>query len=1619
MICAGGVLHASVFSASDFNNSKISPSIMGASDKTFAQAEPDAPVQGPIKVAPKGVGKKKSPNKSRIAGPTPLVPIDRDEEDWIKEADKAIADAKYDRAIKILQALVEKNNAGYYRLSPTLFKSISLKASQMIGKLPKQALEEYRLIYEPIADAKYYRAIKTGDLGLLREILVLYANTKICKKAQAALADCYFDQGKMLSAVRNWVKLGEFKTPEDAIRLVKIITALHLAGRDDVASKYIKKLNAKFPNQIANLAGKKQKLTDFVKQMMKVKPLTVEAVSVVKNEYLGVGGQASSIDKMAPLDVVLISRWRYPRVTNNPNLDVTDMMLAIKAAKNIESNNTQISGVSLEDGIVQLSVKRPESSIREKQGEIVMPALIQPTVWKNLVIFRDDKGVVALNIKTGEVVWKGELPIYKPQTPQNRYYYNENRVIFDTGKYQVSIGGGNVYAVGDFAPPEVNENNSFRGGSQGKPKSKSNMLAAFSLKNEGCIEWLNGGSIKPKSTGDKDVDEFMQQIEYLSAPAYVSQPGSQEGRLYVVANHISHIYLVCLNAADGSLIWRQSIGQRSVKQNIYGKTIDIVKRIACVPRYKDGKIYVQTNSGLISCFDAESGRPSWAYQYRSTRHPNVSGSPRKTRCSSVLNQIIISGKYLIAKPYDSNIVFVLDKNTGEQSYPSVGFRKKARGIVMEYVDQMLVGIDSKTVAVVGENIKFIDIKSGKVKRVIPSVHAYYGRPVLAGDSLLCVCKGYLLKVNIKNYNRETIQLDDSNGILGNMVCLENKLICANAAGVAAYFNFDIAYSMLTDHINAAKTIDQKLAARYKRAKLSRNAGKFVKAKADYDQAAEEIKGQTDSHVLQYELNNNYYNLYIAQGNNAKGKQAIKFYLLAEKYAISPAQEAQMKIRLAKCYASQKQYKKAVDTAVQVGTKYGKLNVVDVKIGKAGNNIRSSKKMHLITGKAWALDTRDGFIKKLIKKHGQGIYAKYDAKAKTALDAVKATGQPGLIEKIAQEYPLSKYADQASLLAAEEYYNKAGSVSEATRRAYLRNVNRLVDSVITSRGGFSEEVRCKDKTYLTAKVIKLVIKQNKGFTRSVSLDISEMEDYLDDSIKISFANIKGDIETVLENILEGKYKFAEVNLDINPILPTPLKFAYKLLGNDALILGNKIGVPIKLGDIMFAMSECKAYVLSPGANAKVSVKAVSNLNLPLNWKSLNGQMTGFYTANISSDGKNCIVSNRKFLTAFDITTGKVLWRTNMHKFVDLQKIWGRIENFNFNSVDVGKKITVAVSRRGEILAFDNSTGSLKWKVTTPLYGNGNSSLFVNDIELLDDCVLAVANNFKRYLAYSNETGKMVFDYDAFSGGSGASVAVKRNNQYVYHGNVPASYHVSKSGEIAILSKNKLTIFMLSGKTSVHKPVASYRCRASYKEKLVAFKDRYAVIAGPNKLSIFNTKTKSQADLLLPVLDSENPTPGPNIVGKPDRNGRGLSILSAVISNGDLYITASLRTYSSYHRSFKRYSSGAMVLKYRLQTGKLCWSKKLLSINENCCHLRLVVCSENIVFGVAPNYRTDNAGLYILSKKDGTVKQHIKVFDRQKYAKEQFQSRNNLVGRFAVQDSKIITEDIEGIKVFTSK
>ena len=507
------------------------------------------------------VDSKKSP-----AGPMPLVKTDFELSDWIQRARACIAKKDYSEAIKILQALIEKEDAGFVPVGndKTRYVSLRSEAVKILGAMPPEALERYRRFYDPKAQRKYAEAVKSGSVEGLQKVAEWYRHTSFGPQALETLAGIHFDRGRFPGAVWCWGKLLPFKSKKDqALLLTKIAVACHLAGDDTKAAQYADKLRKDHPEAKATIGGRERKLSDVLIEVFDKPAMRKPAPRKYGAVWPGWGGTPDGLGTMDECDVVLLPRWRWPVIEETDQNIFKHLVVKLPLAGLAYVRNNITPYAELHNGCVRLRRK-----VGNRSSEITAPAMLRPVVVGDWIIYRDEQGVVALDAYTGKVVWRtpaGRFALHrKPPGNVNvrggavfwggRMLYGGGGFFADRGRYSLTVGGGKVFTIYGFSPPTGAR------GQNVKAREKSSSLAALSLAGEGKLQWRIGWG----KDGALGSDDILKQCTYLSLPTYHSGGSGRTARLYVLAMHMENYYLLCLNPETGSLIWKADVSQTPV-----------------------------------------------------------------------------------------------------------------------------------------------------------------------------------------------------------------------------------------------------------------------------------------------------------------------------------------------------------------------------------------------------------------------------------------------------------------------------------------------------------------------------------------------------------------------------------------------------------------------------------------------------------------------------------------------------------------------------------------------------------------------------------------------------------------------------------------------------------------------------------------------------------------------------------------------------------------------------------------------------------------------------------------------------------------------------------------------
>lgn len=212
----------------------------------------------------------------------------------------------------------------------------------------------------------------------------------------------------------------------------------------------------------------------------------------------------------------------------------------------------------------------------------------------------------------------------------------------------------------------------------------------------------------------------------------VSDPVAADGRLYVLTiqdrfGPILPIYLTCLEAAGGRLLWQRTLGSQNPGLVTADGSPYRRDRASEIVRYGNavtvqrGAVYAITNLGFVARCDARDGMVEWINTYPRVRVGYRVPAVQRRMGSPPL----VTGDRVVCLPRDYAGLFALDRATGRLAWDAP-----------LAPSEEAVGLAGGTVIVKGENhLLAIDAAGGRVVWDRRLAEETCGRVLLAGGSL--------------------------------------------------------------------------------------------------------------------------------------------------------------------------------------------------------------------------------------------------------------------------------------------------------------------------------------------------------------------------------------------------------------------------------------------------------------------------------------------------------------------------------------------------------------------------------------------------------------------------------------------------------------------------------------------------------------------------------------------------------------------------------------------------------------------------------------------------------------------------------------------------------------------
>ena len=256
------------------------------------------------------------------------------------------------------------------------------------------------------------------------------------------------------------------------------------------------------------------------------------------------------------------------------------------------------------------------------------------------------------------------------------------------------------------------------------------------------------------------------------------QPVVDGDHLYVGAyktNQPSEVYALCLNLADGKLVWSTKIGtyKNDPRQNYYMATVR-----ATVPSLMlaGGNLYFDTQAGSLVHLNAGTGETVWGINYHSDT-PGTENYYDQAPEQCTVSKPMLVGGVLYFKGMRSRRLYAVDL-AGPKVLWSRPVSEKA----------MLVGVDQERVYLGGPEITAYDLKTRQLlwSKPMPMTTGYT-KPLLTEDRIYQFSPRGIYELD--KTSGEVLQLFrgvDMDSVGGELMLAPHALVAVSNLAITAY-----------------------------------------------------------------------------------------------------------------------------------------------------------------------------------------------------------------------------------------------------------------------------------------------------------------------------------------------------------------------------------------------------------------------------------------------------------------------------------------------------------------------------------------------------------------------------------------------------------------------------------------------------------------------------------------------------------------------------------------------------------------------------------------------------------------------------------------------------------------
>ncbi|MGE3316658.1 MAG: PQQ-binding-like beta-propeller repeat protein, partial [Planctomycetaceae bacterium] len=296
------------------------------------------------------------------------APHDPEQFALLQKAAEKMRDKNWNEALEILEFVLERGGNATIRLANGRRVPLSEEANRLLGALPPEVRESYRLTHGPAAAQLLAEAAGGGDPLTYAVVATRYFHTAAGLEAANHLGTLHFDRGEFGMASRwfNMLIEADAAVSQEPIWRLKAAFALKQSGHPQ-SDRLLSELSVDTNRREYEIGGKR---LDPREWLAKLQPIAGSGPPVL-DEWPILGGGPSRSAIANGSDPLLLSRWTRLISDSHPLIQ-------------------------------QIATLTQDLS---DQQRATIPALF-PLMVNNRILFRTLRGVQVLDASTGEPLWE-------------------------------------------------------------------------------------------------------------------------------------------------------------------------------------------------------------------------------------------------------------------------------------------------------------------------------------------------------------------------------------------------------------------------------------------------------------------------------------------------------------------------------------------------------------------------------------------------------------------------------------------------------------------------------------------------------------------------------------------------------------------------------------------------------------------------------------------------------------------------------------------------------------------------------------------------------------------------------------------------------------------------------------------------------------------------------------------------------------------------------------------------------------------------------------------------------------------------------------------------------------